>query len=35
MNILQRVTMFDDPSVGGMENSMKTMLAADPDFGEL
>ena len=26
--------MYDDPSLGGMANSLKAMLAADPEFGE-
>ncbi|XP_072015550.1 tetratricopeptide repeat protein 38-like [Amphiura filiformis] len=28
----QRVSMYDDPSVGGMEQSLKTLQAADPQF---
>ena len=25
--------MYDEPSVGGLENSIKQMLATDPEFG--
>lgn len=25
--------MYDEPSVGGLENSIKRMVATDPDFG--
>jgi hypothetical protein len=25
--------LYDEPSVGGLDQSMKNMLAADPDFG--
>lgn len=32
---LQSCGMYNEPSVGGIENSMKQMLASDPDFGNV
>lgn len=32
--VTQLVCWYDDPNVGGMDNAIKKMLEADPNFGK-